>query len=127
MSDLFSGRSGLFAFLLVVLIMIISVVIRFVSVVTITPAKVSSELEEVFTRVEDIGAISMLKVEFLKEWGEYRRSDECSAAVSASVEYPGNGFEGNVYVVSYADSIEFPGLPTFHREFRVERAMSRRN
>lgn len=127
MSDLFSGKSGLFAFLLVVLIMIISIVIRFVSVVTLTPAKVSSELEEVFTRVEDIRSVSILKVEFLKEWGEYRRSDECSAAVSASVEYPGNGFEGNVYVVSYADSIEFPGFPTFHREFRIEKPMSRRN
>ncbi|MCK5117793.1 MAG: hypothetical protein KAR44_14445 [Candidatus Aegiribacteria sp.] len=127
MSDLFSGRSGLFAFLLVVLVMILSVVIRFVSVVTLAPAKVSSELEEVFTRVEGIGTINDIKVEFLKEWGEYRRSDECSAAVSASTEYPGNGFEGNVYVVSYPDSIEFPGFPTFRREFRVERSMSRRN
>ena len=127
MSDIFSGRSGLFAFLLVVLLMILSVVIKFVSVVSLTPAKVSSELEEVFCRVEGIGSISILKVEFLKEWGEYRRSDECSSAVSASQTYPGNGFEGNVYVVSYADSIEFPGFPTFHREFHIEKSMRRDN
>jgi hypothetical protein len=125
MSDMFSGRSGLYAFLLVVLVMIVSVAIKYVNVVALTPAKVSSELQEVFSRVEGIGAISMLKVEFLKEWGEYRRSDECSEAVSASQEYSGNGFEGNSYVVTYADSIEFPGFPTFHREFRIEKPMSR--
>jgi hypothetical protein len=125
MSDMLSGRSGLFAFILVVFLMIISVVIKYVSVVALTPAKVSSELEDVFCMVEDMGAISIIKVEFLKEWGEYRRSDECSDAVSASQTYSGNGFEGNSYVVTYADSIEFPGLPTFHREFRIEKPMRR--
>ena len=125
MSDLFSGRSSFFAFLLVVFVMIVSVVIKYVSVVSLTPAKVSTELEEIFSRVEGMGSISNIKVEFLKEWGEYRRSDECSEAVSASQTYPGNGFEGNVYVVAYADSIEFPGLPTFHREFRIEKPMRR--
>ena len=124
---MFSGKSGLFAFLLIVFVMIISVVVKYVSVVSLTPAKVSSELEEVFGRVEGIGSISIVKVEFLKEWGEYRRSDECSAAVSASQTHSGNGFEGNVYVVSYADSIEFPGFPAFYREFRIEKPMSRRN
>ena len=125
MSDIFSGRSGLYAFLLVVLVMIISVVIKYVSVVTLTPAKVSSELEEIFCSVEDMGSISTVKVEFLKEWGEYRRSDECSDAVSASQRYSGNGFEGSSYIVTYADSIEFPGFPTFRREFRIEKPMSR--
>ncbi len=122
---MFSGRSGLYAFLLIVLVMIVSVAIKYVNVVVLKPAKVSSELEEVFSRVEGIGAISMLKVEFLNEWGEYRRSDECSEAVSASQTYSGNGFEGNSYIVTYADSIEFPGFPTFHREFRIEKPMRR--
>ncbi|RKZ10249.1 hypothetical protein DRQ25_03545 [Candidatus Fermentibacteria bacterium] len=125
MSDIISGRSGLFAFLLVVLVLIVSVVIKYVSVVTLTPAKVSTELEEIFCRVEGMGSISTIKVEFLKEWGEYRRSEECSEAVSASQTYSGNGFEGNSYIVTYADSIEFPGFPTFHREFRIEKPMRR--
>ncbi len=127
MSDLLSGRSGLFTFLLVALLMILSVVIKYVSVVSLTPAKVRTELDEIFCRVEDVGSISILKVEFLKEWGEYRRSDECSGAVSASRTHSGNGFEGDVYVVSYADSIEFPGFPIFHCEFRIEKPMRRSN
>ena len=121
---MFSGKSSLFTFLLIVLIMIVTVVIKFVSVVTLTPAKVSGELDEIFSSVE---GVSNIQVEFLKEWGDYRISDECSGAVSASRLYSGSGFEGNVYVVTYADSIEFPGFPTFRREFRVERPMSRRN
>ncbi|MEN8208515.1 MAG: hypothetical protein ABFR50_04605 [Candidatus Fermentibacteria bacterium] len=123
MSDLFSGRSGLYAFLLVVFVMIVSIGIKYLNVVTFTPSKVSSELEEVFNRVEGIGSIAMLKVEFLKEWGDYRISDECSEAVSFSIE--NSGFEGDVYYISYPDSIEFPGLPTMRFEFRIEKPMRR--
>lgn len=122
---MFSGRSGLYAFILVVFLLIISVVIKYVSMVTLTPAKVSSELEEIFCSVEGIGTTERVKVQFLIEWGEYRRSAECSEAVSASQTYSGNGFEGNSYIVTYADSIEFPGFPTLHREFRIEKPMRR--
>lgn len=122
---MFSGRSGLYAFILVVFLLIISVVIKYVSMVTLTPAKVSSELEEIFSSVEGIGTTERVKVQFLIEWGEYRRSAECSEAVSASQTYSGNGFEGNSYIVTYADSIEFPGFPTLHREFRIEKPMRR--
>ena len=122
---MFSGRSGLYAFFLLVFLLIISVVIKYVSMVTLTPAKVSSELEEIFCTVEGIGTIERVKVQFLIEWGEYRRSAECSDAVSASQTYSGNGFEGNSYIVTYADSIEFPGFPTLHREFRIEKPMRR--
>ena len=128
MSDLFSCKSGLIAFLLVLLVMIVSVMIKYASVVFLTPAKVSAELNEVLRSVEGAGSISLLKVEFLKEWGEYRRSDECSGAVSSSQLYSGNGFiEGDIYVVTYADSIEFPGFPTFRCQFRIEKPMRRIN
>lgn len=124
---MFSGKSGLFTFLLVVFILIVSVTIKYLSVVSLKPAKVRAELEEIFSRVDNVTPISLLKAEFLKEWGEYRYSDECSWAVSASRMYSGNGFEGDAYVVTYADSIEFPGFPTFHCEFRIEKPMRRTN
>jgi len=125
MSDILSGRSGVFTFLLVVLVMIVSVVLKYESMVTLTPAKVSRELEEVYGRVADVAPLSLRKAEFLMQWGNYRESDECSNTVSASRFYSGNGFEGDVYVVSYTDSIEFPGLPTLYRNFRIERPMGR--
>ncbi len=123
MSDLLSGKSGLFTFLLTLLVLIVSVVIRYVSMVSLTPAHVRDELEEIFTRVDDVRPLSLQKAEFLIEWGAYRASDECSEAVSASSMYSGNGFEGDVYMVSYPDSIEFPGFPTLHRQFRIEKPM----
>lgn len=127
MSDLFSGKSGVFTLLLVVFVMIVSIVIKYVDMVTLTPAKVGSELGEIYSRVDDVRPLEVLKAEFLREWGRYRRSDECSDAVSASCTYPGNGFEGDVYIVSYADSIEFPGFPILHRQLRIERSMRRNN
>lgn len=123
MSDLFSGKSGVFAFLLIVLVMIVSIAIKYANMATLTPAKVSSELDDVYSRIADVRPMSLLKAEFLMEWGNYRTSDECSDAVSASVLYSGNGFEGDVYVVTYADSIEFPGFPTLRRQFRIEKPM----
>jgi hypothetical protein len=125
MSDILSGRSGIFAFLLALLILIISVVIKYVTVVSITPANVHGELDEVFDRVAHVTPLQVLKAEFLMEWGEYRNSDECSEAVSTSRLFSGNGFEGDVYVVSYPDSIEFPGIMTLRRQFRVEKPMRR--
>jgi hypothetical protein len=127
MSDLFSGKSGVFTFLLVVLVMIISLAIKYAGTVSLTPAKVSSELEEVFNRVADVRPLSLQKAEFLMEWGRYRDSDECSEAVSGSRTHYGNGFEGDLYVVSYTDSIEFPGFPTLIREFRIEKPMRHNN
>ena len=123
MSDLFSGKSGVFTFLLVVLVMIVSVAIKYAAMVSLTPAKVSGELEEVFNGVAHVRPLSLQKAEFLREWGRYRRSDECSEAVSASITHSGNGFEGDLYIVSYTDSIEFPGLPTIIRQFRIEKPM----
>jgi len=127
MSDMLSGKSGLFTFLLIVLVMIVSITIKYVNMVTLTPAKVSSELEEVFSRVDNVSPLSLRKAEFLMEWSRFRDSDECSDAVSASRMYSGNGFEGDVYIVSYADSIEFPGFPTIHRQFRIEKPMRHGN
>ncbi len=125
MSDILSGKSGIFTFLLVLLVMIVSVLLKYESMVTLTPSKVSRELEEVYARVADVMPLSLRKAEFLMQWGNYRNSDECSNTVSASRLYAGNGFEGDVYVVSYTDSIEFPGLPTLRRQFRIERPMGR--
>ena len=123
MSDYLSGKSGIFTFLLIVLIMVVSIAIKYANMVTLTPAKVSSELDYVFSKVADVRPLSVLKAEFLMEWGNYRSSDECSDAVTASQMFSGNGFEGDVYVVSYPDSIEFPGFPTMHRQFRIEKPM----
>ncbi len=125
MSDLFSGKSGLYTFLLVLLVMIVSVVIKYFNVVSLKPAAVHAELEEIFISVENVRPMSLMKAEFLMAWGKYRNSDECSGAVSVS--RLSSGFEGDVYVVSYADSIEFPGLPTFHCQFSLEQPMGRRN
>jgi len=123
MSDLFSSKSGLFKFLLVVLLLVVSIVFKYVNMVTLKPAGVQGELNEVFSRVAHVRPMSLLKAEFLMEWGEYRNSDECSEAVAASRLYSGNGFENDVYVVSYADSIEFPGFPTLSQQFRIEKPM----
>jgi len=125
MSDLFSGKSGLFAFLLVLLVMIVSVVVKYFTVVSIKPAAVHAELQEIFISVEDVRPLSLLKANFLMEWGKYRDSDECSSAVSAS--RLSSGFVGDIYTVSYTDSIEFPGLPTFHCQFSLEQPMGRRD
>jgi hypothetical protein len=127
MSDYFSGKSGVFVFLLAVLVMIVSVAIKYVGMVSQTPANVSGELEEVFSRVEAVRPLSLQKAEFLMEWGRYRDSDECSEAVSASRTYSGSGFEGDIYVVTYTDSIEFPALPTLVRQFRIEKPMRHGN
>ena len=127
MSGLFSGRSGLFAFLLVTLLMIVSVGMKYVNIISLKPASVRGELEEMFDRVADVSPMSLMKAEFLREWGAYRSSDECSGVVAASRMYSGNGFEGDVYIVSYTDSIEFPGLPTLRIDFRIEKSMRRGN
>lgn len=127
MSDLFSGKSGVFTFLLVVLVMIVSVAIKYAAMVSLTPAKVGSELEEVFNSVAQVRPLSLQKAEFLMAWGRYRDSDECSEAVSGSRNHSGNGFERDLYIVSYTDSIEFPGLPTLIRQFRIEKPMRHNN
>lgn len=120
MSDMFSGRSGFFVLLLAVLIMVVAVGVEYLRMTSITPGKVSSELDAVYERVQHVTPLSVLKAQFLMEWGNYRNSDECSDAVAASRFYSGDGFEGNVYVVTYVDSIEFPGvMPTISRSFRV--------
>lgn len=126
MTEVFSGRNGLYALLLVILIMIVSVAFRYVKMTSITPGTVSGELDEIYELVEDVRPLSLLKAQFLMEWGNYRNSDQCSAAVAASRDYAGNGFEGDVYVVTYVDSIEFPGfLPTISRQFRVTKRIGR--
>lgn len=124
MSDFLSGRSGLFTFLLVMVLLVVSVVLKYVSMTTATPTKVKGELDEVFSRVSSIHPVSLRKAEFLKEWGEYRNSEQCSRAVSSSRFLAGNGFQGDVYVVTYRDSIEFPGFPTMRRSFSIEKPMS---
>ncbi|MFO8183035.1 MAG: hypothetical protein R6U39_02555 [Candidatus Aegiribacteria sp.] len=109
---------------LVIFIMVVSVAVKYVQMTAITPGRVSGELDRVYDRVSDVRPMSLLKAQFLMEWGRHRNSEECSAAVAASREYPGNGFEGDVYVVTYADSIEFPGfLPTLTRQFRVTKRL----
>jgi hypothetical protein len=106
--------------------MVVSIAYKYVNMSSITPGRVSGELDMVYERVQDVRPMSLLKAQFLMEWGHYRESDECSAAVSASMNSSGNGFEGDVYVVTYTDSIEFPGfLPTIRKEFRITRRMDR--
>lgn len=124
MSDFLAGRSGLFTFLLVMVLLILSVVLKYVGMTTATPTGVKGELDEVFSRVSTIHPVSLRKAEFLKEWGEYRSSEECSQAVSSSRFLAGNGFQGDVYVVTYSDSIEFPGFPTLRRTFSIEKPMT---
>ncbi len=122
MSEVFSGRNGLYALLLVILLMVVSVAVKYVRMNSLTPGRVSSELDDIYERVDDVRPLSLLKAQFLMEWGNYRNSEECSRAVASSRNYSGNGFEGDVYVVTYVDSIEFPGfLPTISRQFRVTR------
>ncbi|OPL19514.1 MAG: hypothetical protein AVO35_10145 [Candidatus Aegiribacteria sp. MLS_C] len=125
MTEVFSGRNGLYALLLVLLVMVVSVGFKYVRMTSVTPGKVKGELEEVFSRVSAVRPMSLRKAQFLMEWGNYRNSDQCSGAVSASRDCSGNGFEGDIYVVTYKDSIEFPGfLPTISRQFRVTREMN---
>lgn len=124
MAEVFSGRKGLYTLILVIFVMVVSVAVKYVQMTAITPGRVSGELDRVYNRVKDVRPMSLLKAQFLMEWGRYRNSEECSAAVAASSEYPGNGFEGDVYVVSYPDSIEFPGiLPNMARQFRVTKRL----
>lgn len=124
MTEVFSGRNGLYALLLVLLIMVVSIGFKYVRMNSITPGKVSSELDEVYSHVASVRPMSLLKAQFLMEWGNYRNSEQCSDAVASSRNYSGNGFEGDVYVVTYRDSIEFPGfIPTISRQFRVTRRM----
>ncbi len=123
MLDLLKGRKNFYTILLAVLILFISVAVKYIDVLYMTPSRVQSELNRVYKEVENIRPVSLRKAEFLIKWGEYRSSEECSDAVSQSRFYYGSGFEGNIYVVSYPDSIEFPGLPTFRRQFRIEKPM----
>ncbi|MCK4506860.1 MAG: hypothetical protein KAW14_14685 [Candidatus Aegiribacteria sp.] len=123
MLDILSRRDNLYAVLLTILILAVSVAVKYVNVLYSTPSRVQSELNEIYEEVESIHPVSLRKAEFLIKWGEYRNSDECSNAVYQSLFYSGSGFEGNIYVVSYPDSIEFPGLPTFRRQFRIEKPM----
>lgn len=123
MLDILSRRNNLYAVLIAVVILVISVAVKYVNVLYSTPSRVQSELNEIYEEVENIYPVSLRKAEFLIKWGEYRNSDECSNAVYQSLFYSGSGFVGNVYVVSYPDSIEFPGLPAFRRQFRIEKPM----
>lgn len=123
MLEFLSRRNNLYAIILAVVILVISVAVKYVIVLYSTPSRVQSELNEVYEGVENNFPFSRRPAEFLIKWGEYRNSDECSNAVYQSLFYSGSGFEGNVYVVSYPDSIEFPGLPTFRRQFRIEKLM----
>ena len=124
MSDFLTGRSGLFTFLLVMVLLVVSVALKYVGMTTATPTRVKGELDDVFRSVSSINPVSLRKAEFLKEWGEYRNSEECSPAVSSSSLLSGNGFQGDVYVVTYRDSIEFPGFPTMRRTFSIEKPMT---
>lgn len=121
MLEILSRRNNLYAIILAVAVLLISVAVKYIIVLFSTPAKVQSEINEVYEEVENNYPLSRRPAEFLIVWGEYRDSDECSNAVYQSVF--GSGFEGNMYVVSYPDSIEFPGLPTFRRQFRIEKLM----
>ncbi|MCK4671164.1 MAG: hypothetical protein KAT47_01390 [Candidatus Aegiribacteria sp.] len=123
MLDFLSRRNNLYAIILAVVILVVSVAAKYVNVLYSTPSRVQSELNEIYEEVENIHPVSLRKAEFLIKWGEYRNSDECSDAVYRSLFYSGSGFDGNVYVVSYPDSIEFPGLPTFRRQLRIEKPM----
>ncbi len=123
MLDILSRRNNLYAILLAILILVVSVAVKYINVLYWTPSRVSSELSEIYEEVEGIRPVSLRKAEFLIKWGEYRNSDGCSNAVHQSLFPSGTGFEDNVYVVSYPDSIEFPGLPAFRRQFRIEKPM----
>ncbi|MCK5064948.1 MAG: hypothetical protein KAQ97_06680 [Candidatus Fermentibacteraceae bacterium] len=123
MLDFLSRKNNLYAIILSVVILVVSVAVKYINVLYMTPSRIQSELNEVYEEVKNIHPVSLRKVEFLIKWGEYRNSDECSNAVYQSLFETGSGFEGNVYVVSYPDSIEFPGLPNFHRQFRIEKPM----
>lgn len=127
MVDMFSGKSPVFAILLALLLLVVLVAVKVVNVMTWTPGRVRGELNDVFTQVQNISPMSLRKAEFLILWGDYRLSEDCSDAVVRSRDYPGNGFDGNTYVVVYSDSVEFPGFPTFHREIRIEKSMSSRD
>lgn len=127
MSDLLSGKNGIYVGIVVLLIFLLCITFKLVSVFSWTPSGVKNELEDVFDEVSGISPISLRKAEFLIRWGEYRNSDDCSDAVMESQFHPGNGFDGDVYIVSYPDSIEFPVFSTFHRQFRVEQTMSHQN
>ena len=123
MLEILSCRDNLYAILLTILILVVSIAAKYVIVLVSTPSRVQGELNEIYEKVENIYPVSLRKAEFLIKWGEYRNSDECSDAVYRSLFYSGSGFDGNVYAVSYPDSIEFPGLPTFRRQFRIEKPM----
>jgi len=123
MSSILSGRSGFFAFLIAILFMVVSVVYKYINMTSITPGRVSHELDQVFSEVGSVRPMSLLKAEFLMEWGEYRSSERCSEAVSASTRYSGDGFQGDHYVVTYQDSIEFPGITTLRQRFSIEKKM----
>lgn len=123
MLDLLKRRNNLYVIIFAVVILVVSVVIKYVIVLYGTPSRVQGELDEVYEEVMNNYPISRRPVEFLIKWGEYRNSDECSNAVYQSLLYSGTGFVGNVYIVSYPDSIVFPGIPTFRRQFRIEKLM----
>jgi hypothetical protein len=123
MLDFLSRRNNLYAIILAVVILVVSVAVKYVNVLYSTPSRVQSELNEVYEGVENNYPLPRRPEKFRYKWGEYRNSDECSNAVYQSRFYSETGFEGNVYVVSYPDSIEFPGLPTFRRQFRIEKLM----
>ena len=123
MLDFLSRRKNLYVIIFAVVILAVGVAIKYVNVLYRTPSRVQSELDEIYEDVENIHPVSLRKAEFLIKWGEYRNSDECSNAVYESLFYSGSGFDGDIYVVSYPDSIEFPGLPPFRRQFRIEKLM----
>ena len=123
MLEFLSRRNNLYAIIITAAILVVSVAVKYVIVLYSTPSRVQSELNEIYEEVENIHPVSLRKAKFLIKWGEYRNSDECSNAVYHSLFYSGSGFDGNVYVVSYPDSIEFPGFPTFRRQFRIEKPM----
>lgn len=123
MLDLLKRRNNLYVIIFAVVILVVSVAVKYVIVLYGTPSRVRSELDEIYEEVENIYPVSRRPAEFLIKWGEYRDSDECSNAVYQSLFCSGTGFESNAYVVSYPDSIVFPGLPPFRRQFRIEKLM----
>lgn len=123
MLEFLSRRNNLYAIILAVVVLVVSVAIKYADVLFRTPSRVQSELNEVYEEVANIYPLPRRPAEFLIKWGEYRSSDECSNAVYQSILYSGTGFDGNIYVVCYPDSIEFPGLPTFRSQFRIEKLM----
>ena len=106
---------------LAIFVMLLVLTVRVYTVFFRTPGKVRAALDDTCSRIDDEATPVERQGQFLDHWQVRCNSLSCPAAIT---ECDSSFFQGDSFVVVYTDSLELPGLPTYHRQFEIGRSLT---